>query len=309
MPNTMNEITKEFLEIVSEFKDGFKGAFNLRENGQCIGRLSSENVTIEAKTDKPGIIVTVAPNTVGETVYIPTCVTHGGLDDVVYNDFNIGENCDIRVIAGCGVHTETNTNAKHSGVHMIHIGANSHVEYIEKHIGTGEGTGNRVINPVTNAFLAPNAVMEINATQISGLDNAYRTTNAQLEEGAQLIVRERLFTECEQITKTHFKVELNGEGSSADIVSRSFAKDASYQSMDSVIIGNAACKGHSECDSIIDGDAVVEASPRLFAHNKEAALIHEAAIGKIAGEQIMKLRTLGLTEEQAEAEIINGFLS
>ena len=309
MTSAMNEITKEFLEIVSEFKGGFKGAFNLRQNGACIGQQSSDNVTIEARTDKPGIRVTVAPHTVGETVYIPTCVTQGGIEDVVYNEFEIGDHCDIKIVAGCGVHTSSDSNAKHSGVHHINVGPYSHVEYVEKHMGTGEGTGDRVINPVTNVHLEPFAHMDINATQISGLDNAYRTTNAQLEEGAQLIVRERLFTECKQVTKTHFKVELNGEGSSADIVSRSVAKDESYQSMDSVIIGNAPCKGHSECDSIIEGKAQVEASPRLFAHCEDAELIHEAAIGKVAGEQIMKLRTLGLTQEAAEAEIINGFLS
>ena len=183
------------------------------------------------------------------------------------------------------------------------------MHYEEKHIGTGAGSGTRSINPVSEIHLEKDAYLEIEAAQISGVDKAWRKTTATLEAGAKLIVHERLFTEADQITSTKFKVELNGDGSSADIVSRSVARDNSYQTMDSVIIGNAACSGHSECDSIIGEKAIVDASPRLFARNPDAALIHEAAIGKIAGEQIMKLRTLGLTEEEAENEIIQGFLS
>ena len=306
----VNDVTKNLLGIVSEYKeDGFKGAYSLRQDGRCVDSMSTKNIVITPKTDKPGIIVKVAPGTVGETVYIPSCVTQGGIDDVVYNDFYVGENCDITIKSGCGVHSEDDTLARHNGVHEFYIGEGSKVYYEEKHVGTGSGSGNRAINPVSKIHLEKDAELEINATQISGLDKATRNTIATVGEGAKLTVHERLFTEGEQITKTNFKVELNGDGSSADIVSRSVARDNSYQSMDSVIIGNAACTGHSECDSIVAEKAVVDASPRLFARNPDASLIHEAAIGKIAGEQILKLCTLGLTEEEAESEIVRGFLS
>ena len=306
----VNDVTKSLLGIVSEYKeDGFQGAYSLRQDGRCVDSMSTKNITITPKTDKPGIIVKVAPGTVGETVYIPSCVTQGGIDDVVYNDFYVGEDCNITIKSGCGVHSDDDTLARHNGVHEFHIGERSKVYYEEKHVGTGQGSGNRIINPVSKIHLEKDAELEINATQISGLDKATRNTMATVGEGAKLTVHERLFTEGEQITKTNFKVELNGDGSSADIVSRSVARDNSYQSMDSVIIGNAVCTGHSECDSIVAEKAVVEASPRLFARNPDASLIHEAAIGKIAGEQILKLCTLGLTEEEAESEIVRGFLS
>ena len=306
----INDVTKNLLKMVSDYKgEGFKGAYSLRQDGKCVDSMSSKNVQITSKTDQPGIVVHVAPGTKGETVYIPSCVTQGGIDDVVYNDFYVGEDCDITIKSGCGVHTDDDTLAKHNGIHRFFLAPRAHVQYEEKHMGTGLGTGTRSINPVSEIHLEEDAFLEINATQISGVDKAYRKTTAQLAAGAKLTVHERLFTEGKQVTKTNFKVELNGDGSSADIVSRSVARDESYQTMDSVIIGNAACTGHSECDSIIGEKAIVDASPRLFARNPDASLIHEAAIGKIAGEQIMKLRTLGLTEEQAENEIIQGFLS
>ena len=306
----LNKFTERMMELVAEEKENlFKGAYSIREDGNCVGHLSSDNITIKAKEGRPGIDVFIKENTKGETVFIPTCVTQGGIDDLVYNDFYIGEGCDIKIVSGCGVHTEDGSMAKHNGVHFFHVGAHAHVLYEEKHIGTGDGKGTKSINPNTKIELEPYSYLEINATQISGVDKAIRSTKAVVKEGAKFIVHERLFTEGEQTTKSHFKVELDGDNSHADVVSRSVAKDQSYQSMDSVIIGNSVCSGHSECDSIIDGDAIVEASPRLFARNKEASLIHEAAIGKIAGEQILKLRTLGLSEEEAENEIIQGFLS
>ena len=310
LTDLVNEVTKNLLEMVSDYKgQGFSGAYSLRQDGKCVDSMSSKNVQITPKTDKPGIVVHVAPGTKGETVYIPSCVTQGGIDDVVYNDFYVGEDCDITIKSGCGVHTDDDSLAKHNGIHRFFVGPRARVQYEEKHMGTGKGTGTRSINPVSEIHLEKDAYLEINAAQISGVDKAWRKTTATVAEGAKLIVHERLFTEGDQVTKTNFKVELNGEGSSADIVSRSVARDHSYQTMDSVIIGNAPCTGHSECDSIIGEQAIVDASPRLFARNPDASLIHEAAIGKIAGEQIMKLRTLGLTEEQAENEIVQGFLS
>ena len=306
----MKETTQKLLELLADRPgEEFQGAYSLRQDGSCIDSMSNRYVQITQKTDQPGIVVQVAPGTVGQTVYIPSCVTQGGIDDVVFNDFYVGEDCDITIKSGCGVHTDDDSLAKHNGIHRFFIGERAKVHYEEKHMGTGTGTGFRSINPVSEIHLDKDSYLEIEAAQISGVDRAYRKTTAQVAEGARLVIHERLFTEGEQVTQTHFKVELNGDGSSADVVSRSVARDHSHQTMDSVIIGNAACTGHSECDSIIGEQAYVDASPRLFARNPDASLIHEAAIGKIAGEQIMKLRTLGLSEEEAEQEIIEGFLS
>ena len=306
----INGITKDLLKKLSDQGEKiFNGAFSLRQDGKCVETMSTKNVKITQRTDKPGIIAKVADGTRGETIYIPSCVTRGGIDDVVYNDFYVGKDCEIIVKTGCGVHTDDSSLAKHNGMHRFFIGEGSKVYYEEKHLGTGMGEGERSINPVSQITLEKDSYMEINSVQISGVDKAYRKTIATVEEGAKLVVHERLYTEKEQETKTNFKVELNGEGSSADIVSRSVARDHSYQTMDSVIIGNAPCTGHSECDSIIGEKAIVDASPRLFARDPDASLIHEAAIGKIAGEQILKLRSLGLTDEEAEAEIVRGFLS
>lgn len=305
----MNEITEKMLSEISDYKGGFQGAYNIRENGCSVGRASSEHIKIEPKTEEPGLDIRILPGTKGETVSIPACVTHGDVDDLVYNDFYVGENADVVIVAGCGVHTETGEPARHNGIHRFFLGKNSHVKYVEKHIGTGKGFGLRTIDPVTEVFLEENAVLEMDTAQIGGVDRTTRKTKAAVAAGGKLLIRERILTEKDQTADTEFEVELNGENSAADIVSRSVARDASRQSYVSTIVGNAPCSGHSECDAIIDGTAVVDAAPKLWAHNADAALIHEAAIGKIAGEQILKLRTLGLTEEEAEAKIIEGFLS
>lgn len=305
----MNEVTERLLKLVSDWKGGaFDGAYNIRENGGCVGRQSSENIKIESKQDKPGLDIRILPGTKGEKVYIPACVTHGDIDDLVYNDFYVGEGADVVIVAGCGVHTETGEPARHNGIHRFFLAPNSHVVYEEKHVGTGHGTGLRSIDPVTEVHLEENAVLEMDTSQIGGVDHTVRKTTATAEKGARLVIKERLLTEKEQEAETFFEVELNGEGSGADIVSHSVARDKSKQSYTSTIIGNAPCSGHSECDAIIDGDAIVDAAPRLYARCSDAELIHEAAIGKIAGEQILKLRTLGLTEEEAEQRIIQGFL-
>ncbi len=305
----MNNITETMLKEISNWNGSFKGAYNIRENGCSVGRQSSENIKIDSKTDQPGLDIHILPGTKGETVSIPACVTHGDVDDLVYNDFYVGEGADVIIVAGCGVHTETGEPARHNGIHRFFLAPNSHVKYVEKHIGTGKGFGIRTIDPVTEVFLEENAVLEMDTAQIGGGDRTTRKTKATVAAGGKLLIRERILTEKEQTADTEFEVELNGEDSSADIVSRSVARDASRQSYVSTIVGNAPCSGHSECDAIIDGTAVVDAAPKLWAHNADAALIHEAAIGKIAGEQILKLRTLGLTEEEAEKKIIEGFLS
>ncbi len=305
----MNETTKKLLKMISDWTGSFKGAYNIREDGCCAGRKSSRNIKIESKTDKPGLDIHILPGTVGESVYIPACVTHGNMDDLVYNDFYVGQGADVTIVAGCGVHTENGEPARHNGIHRFFLEPGAHVKYVEKHVGTGEGTGSRIIDPVTEAYLAENSVLEMDTTQIGGVDHTIRRTNATVAAGAKLLIRERLLTEKKQEAETMFQVDLNGEGAGADIVSRSVARGTSHQSYTSIIVGNAPCSGHSECDAIIDGAATVDASPKLYAHHVEAALIHEAAIGKIAGEQILKLRTLGLTEQEAEEKIVEGFLS
>lgn len=304
----MNEITKSLLKLVSDWDGAFQGAYNIREDGGCAGRQSSENIKIDSKTDQPGLDIRILPGTSGETVSIPACVTHGDVDDLVYNDFYVGENANVTIVAGCGVHTENGEPARHNGIHRFFLAPGAHVKYIEKHIGTGSGAGVRSIDPVTEVYLAEDAVLEMDTSQIGGVDRTTRTTSATVAAGAKLLIRERLLTEREQTADTQFQVSLNGAGAGADIISRSVARDASHQTYTSTIIGNAPCSGHSECDAIIDGTASVDAAPKLCANHADAALIHEAAIGKIAGEQILKLRTLGLTEQEAEAKIIEGFL-
>lgn len=305
----MNEISKQIIEAVSDFSESFRGAFNIREDGKCVGRQSSKNIQILPKKDKPGLDIIISPETDGESVYIPACVTHGNEDDLVYNDFFVGEGANVTIVAGCGVHTTTGEPARHNGIHRFFLRPNSHVKYVEKHIGLGKGVGLRTIDPVTEAELGENSVLEMDTAQIGGVDKTLRKTRATCAKGAKLIIRERILTEKAQTAVTDFLVELNGEGSGADIVSRAVARGESHQEYSSVIVGNAACSGHSECDAIIDGKATVDAAPKLCANCCDAALIHEAAIGKIAGEQIIKLRTLGLTEEEAEAKIIEGFLN
>lgn len=304
----MNEITKKLLDLVSDWKGGFKGAFNIREDGQCAGRQSTEHIQIQSKEGLPGLEIHVQPGTKGETVYIPACVTHGDLDDLVYNDFFIGEGADVTIVAGCGVHNEEDSEARHNGIHRFFLAKGARAVYLEKHIGTGGGKGPRVIDPVTEVELDEDATLEMDTTQLGGVDRTRRVTKGKLAARARLIIRERLMTDGEEQAKTDFEVELNGEDSGVDLVSRSVAKGHSHQEYRSRICGNTRCTGHSECDAIIVDGGTVSAAPELTANHGDAALIHEAAIGKIAGEQILKLRTLGLTEEEAEAKIIAGFL-
>ena len=305
----MNKITERLLKAVS----GWTGvpqnaAYNIREDGLCAGRQSTKNIQITSKADKPGIDVTILPDTKGETVYIPACVTHSAIDDLVYNDFYIGENADVTIFAGCGVHSDGEEEARHNGIHRFVLGKNAHVLYLEKHLGTGTGAGARKIDPVTEVEQAEGSVMEMETTQIGGVDSTHRTMSAKLAANAKLRVRERLLTDGSQQAFTDFNVSLDGDGSGCDLISRSVAKEQSHQEFRSVIHGNRPCTGHSECDAIIMGHGTVNASPALAANHEDAALIHEAAIGKIAGEQILKLCTLGLTEEEAEAKIVEGFL-
>jgi Fe-S cluster assembly scaffold protein SufB len=304
----MNETTKEMLKTVADFDGEFKGAYNIRVNGACASRQSTEHIKIETKNDAPGLVVTIDADTKGETVYVPACVTAGGVDDLVYNDFYIGENADVVIVAGCGVHSDDAADAKHNGIHRFFLRKGAKVLYKEKHIGTGKGTGAKRINPVTDAYLDEGAVLTMDTIQLSGVDTTDRKTTAKLAENAKIVVRERLLTDGDEYAKTDFDVILEGEHSGADIVSRSVAKGNSKQEYYSRIIGKCPCTGHTECDAILSGNGKVYATPALYAEHEDASLIHEAAIGKIAGEQLLKLRTLGLTEAEAEEKIIMGFL-
>ena len=304
----MNNITESLLKAVSDWNGDFKGAYNIRENGSCAGRLSSEHIKIENKPDGSGLEIRISPEAQQETVYIPACVTHGNITDIVYNDFYVGEGADVTIIAGCGVHTDNEGEAEHDGIHRFFLEKGAHVLYKEKHIGTGNGAGLKKINPVTEMELKEDAVMEMDTIQIGGVDLTKRSTKAVLKERARLIIHERILTDGEEQASTDFEVDMQGEDSGVDLISRSVAKDNSYQEYHSKIRGNCRCTGHSECDAILIGNGRVNAAPELFAGNIDASLIHEAAIGKIAGEQIIKLRTLGLTEEEAEKKIVEGFL-
>lgn len=304
----MNEITKSLLAMIADLKGEPDGAYNIREDSGCAGRQSTANVDIVPKKDKPGIDIIVKPGTKGEKIYIPACVTHSGVNDLVYNDFIIGEDADVTIIAGCGVHSEGEEDAVHNGIHSFSVAKNARVRYVEKHVGTGKGTGKRLINPQTYIVLDEGSYLEMDTMQIKGVDSTKRITKVAVAAGAKVVVKEKLMTHGEQYAETAFTVDLNGEGSGADLVSRSVARDHSRQLFRSCINGNVACTGHSECDAIIMDQGVVSAIPELTANHVDAALIHEAAIGKIAGEQLIKLMTLGLTPEEAEAKIIEGFL-
>ena len=304
----MDAIQRELLMQVAGLHEIPAGAYNIRSNGQSIERKSTGNIEIINKPDKSGIEIHIKPGTKKESVHIPVIMSQSGLEEVVYNDFYIGENADVTIIAGCGIHNGGDAASRHDGIHRFFIGKNAHVKYVEKHYGEGDGNGKRILNPGTEVYMEENSYMEMEMVQIEGVDSTNRSNCAELAAGAKLIVRERLLTHGSQNAESTYIVNLNGEDSSADVVSRSVAKDTSKQTFNSKIVGNAKCSGHTECDAIIMDDAKIFAIPGLIANNIDAALIHEAAIGKIAGEQIVKLMTLGLTEEEAEAQIVNGFL-
>ena len=304
----MDAIQKRILMEVAGLESTPHGAYNIRANGETSARSTTANIDIVSKADGSGIDIYIKPNTVNESIHIPVVLSESGLKEVVYNDFHISENCDVVIVAGCGIHNCGDQDSEHDGIHRFFVGENAKVKYVEKHYGEGDGQGKRILNPVTEVTMAANSSMEMEMVQIKGVDNTDRVTRADLAEGASLVVRERLMTHGDQVAISSYFVNLNGEGASTDVVSRSVARDNSYQKFDSKITGNAACTGHTECDAIIMDQAKILAIPQLEANHIDSALIHEAAIGKIAGEQIIKLMTLGLTEAEAEEQIINGFL-
>lgn len=306
----MDAIQKQMLEQVADLHSVPEGAYNIRYNGQSAGRATTANIDIVTKTEegKPGIDIIVKPGTKKESLHIPVILSQSGLKEVVYNDFYIGDDCDITIVAGCGIHNPGEEASEHNGIHSFHIGKNSRVKYVEKHYGQGEGTGDRILNPVTIIEIDENGRMEMDTVQIKGVTSTKRKTTATLAAGASLEVSEKLMTHGSQYAETDFVIDMNGEDCSANVVSRSVAKEQSKQYFLSKINGNSKCSGHTACDAIIMDQACVIAEPQLTANHVDAALIHEAAIGKIAGDQLVKLMTLGLTEEEAEEQIVNGFL-
>ncbi len=296
------------LSEVADLHDVPQGAYSLRINGQMHSSKNNENIEIVKKTDKPGIDIYIRPGTKKESLHIPVLIAETGLKELVYNDFHIGEDCDVTIVAGCGIHNGGDRDSEHSGIHSFFVGKGAKVKYIEKHYGSGDGRGSRVMNPTTVVEIAEGGYLEMDTCQIKGVDSTKRVTKAVLQKNATLIVGEKIMTHGSQYAETEFDVVLEGENSGAHVVSRSVAKDDSRQHFVSRVHGNNACTGHTECDAIIMDNAKVSAVPEIVASHIDASLIHEAAIGKIAGEQIMKLMTLGLTEREAEEEIINGFL-
>ncbi len=304
----MDSIKKQLLEQVADLHDVPQGAYNIRENGQTSGRNTTKNIDIVTKTDKAGIDIIIKPFTKNESVHIPVILSQSGIKETVYNDFYIGEGADVVIVAGCGIHNSGEDESNHSGIHSFHIDKDAKVKYIEKHYGAGDGNGKNVMNPETVIEIAENGSLEMETVQIKGIDSTVRKSYATLGENASLVIKEKIMTHGTQNAETYFTVNLLGENSKANVVSRSVAKDNSTQVFVSKIIGENACYSHTECDAIIMDNAKVSAVPEVVANHIDASLVHEAAIGKIAGEQITKLMTLGLTEEQAEQEIINGFL-
>lgn len=304
----IDKIQMNLLEQVAGLHEVPTGAYNIRANGQLADRNTTANIDIVTKTDKPGIDIIIKPGTKHESVHIPVLLSETGLTDLVYNDFYIGEGSDVTIIAGCGIHNGGDKKSQHDGIHTFYVGKNAKLKYVEKHYGSGDGNGDNVMNPTTIVEVEEGGYMEMETAQIKGIDSTDRITKAKLAKDATLIIREKLMTHGKQYAKSQFDVDMDGENSHANVISRSVAKDDSKQIFISRMNGNNKCSGHTECDAIIMDNAKISAIPEITANNLDAQLIHEAAIGKIAGEQIIKLMTLGLTEEEAEAEIVNGFL-
>lgn len=304
-----DDIVSRLLKKVADM-DGVPvaGAYNIRKNGEGAGRRSTENIVITTKTDKPGIDIKVMPFTKGETVHIPVVLTDTGRNDMVYNDFYIGEGADVVIVAGCGIHNSGCETSEHDGIHRFFVGKNANLKYVEKHYGEGDGTGERILNPTTVVELSEGAVCKMEMVQIGGVDSSVRKTDAALEAGAKLHVTERLMTHGSQTVRSDMTVNLNGSGSSAQVISRSVAKDRSEQVFNPIAVGNCDCRAHIQCDSIIMDEAKIRSIPEISANHSEAQIVHEAAIGRINNDQLLKLQTLGLTVDEAEKVIIDGFL-
>lgn len=304
----LNAVQQQLMAEIADLTDVPAGAYNFRVNSELAGRNTTDNINIVSKEGMPGIDIFIKPNTKNESVHIPVVVSESGIKETVYNDFFIGDNCDVVIVAGCGIDNCGTHDAQHDGIHRFYVGKNAKIKYVEKHYGSGSGEGKRILNPVTEVYMEEGSSMEMEMEQIKGVDSTERKTIAELKADARLVVKERLMTHGQQYATSDYQVSLNGENSTADVVSRSVARDVSRQTFNARITGNAPCSGHTECDSIIMDEGKILAIPSLEANDVDAMLVHEAAIGKIAGDQLIKLMTLGLTEAEAEEQIINGFL-
>ena len=303
------QVDRDLLEKIADLTGKPAGAFNLRKDSGCEARQSTEHIQITSKEDKPGIDIRIKDGTVGEMCHIPVIITKSGLQEMVYNDFFIGENCDVEIVAGCGIHNSGCDESRHDGIHTFYVGKNSRVHYSEKHYGDGDGTGGRVMNPQTIVYLEEGATIQMDTVQIRGIDSTKRYTKIVCGKGAEAVVTERLLTHGDQVADSDMVIELNGEDAKGRVISRSVGQDHSTQVFRPCVVGNARCFGHVQCDSIIMGEARIQSVPEIAANSPEAQLIHEAAIGKIAGDQLLKLQTLGLTAEEAEDRILQGFLA
>lgn len=303
----MNNIEKDLLKQITGL-DSFEGAYNIRKDGQGVERKVTENVNIVTKEDKAGIDIYVKVNTKNEFIHIPVIITESGLKDVVYNDFYIGKNAKVYIMAGCGIHNDHHKDSEHNGIHRFFLEEGAYVKYIEKHYGEGDGEGKRILNPITEIYLKSGSTLEMDSVQIKGVDSTDRITKAVLEDETNLVISEKIMTHGSQFAKTLFDVTLQGENASTHVTSRSVATEKSRQEFISKVQGDSKCFAHIECDAIIKDSACVKSTPEVTANNVDANLTHEAAIGKIAGEQLTKLMTLGLTAKEAEDEIIKGFL-
>lgn len=304
----LDAVQQRLISEIADLHTVPEGAYNIRSNGATESRNTTANIDIINKPDGTGIDIRIKPGTKNESVHIPVIISESGIEETVYNDFYVGDDCDVVIIAGCGIHNCGKQDSQHDGIHRFFVGKNAHLKYVEKHYGDGDGNGKRIMNPTTEVYQEAGSSVEMEMVQIKGVDSTARKTIAKLDADAKLVIRERLMTHGEQRADSDYTIELNGDNSSADVVSRSVAKENSFQRFDSKIVGNCVCTGHTECDAIIMDKARVLAVPELEANNVDAALIHEAAIGKIAGDQLIKLMTLGLNEQEAEEQIVNGFL-
>ncbi len=303
------EVDRELLEKIADLIGKPVGAFNIRKDTGCDGRQSTDHIKITGKDDKPGIDIRVLPGTKGETCHIPVIITKPGISEMVYNDFYIGEDSDVDIVAGCGIHNCGSETSRHDGIHTFYVGKNSRVHYSEKHYGEGDGTGGRIMNPQTIVYLEEGASIQMDTTQIRGIDSTKRYTKIVCGPGAEAVITERLLTHGDQVAESDMEIVLDGNDSKGRVISRSVAQGSSSQIFRPLVVGNARCFGHVQCDSIIMGTATIRSVPEIAANSTEAQLIHEAAIGKIAGDQLLKLQTLGLTEEEAEDRILKGFLA
>lgn len=306
---TEYEIDQELLEKIADLVGKPVGAFNIRKDTGCDGRQSTEHIQITSKDDKPGIDIRIQDGTVDETCYIPVIITKPGIEETVYNDFFIGEHCNMTIVAGCGIHNCGDQDSRHDGVHTFYVGKHSHIRYTEKHYAEGDGKGGKIMNPQTVVYLEEGASIQMDTIQIRGIDSTRRYTKVVCGKGAEAVITERLLTHGDQVAESDMEIVLDGEDSKGRVISRSVAQDTSSQVFYPRMVGNALCFGHVQCDSIIMGTAKIRSIPEITANCPEAQLIHEAAIGKIAGDQLLKLETLGLTEEEAEDCILKGFLA